>query len=106
MLRKSLNIYLNNLFKFNDHARTVLGKAVGRFHSLLPVLRSSYLNKKIKLLIYKVAIRPMILYGVPIWFPISPSVASKLEMFERKVLRLCVNKNFRSYNRRFSNDSI
>lgn len=52
-----------------------------------------------KLLLYKVVIRSIITYGFPIWFTISPIVVNELEVFERKILRKCVNKHSNIYNR-------
>lgn len=52
------------------------------------------------------AIRSVLLYGFPIWFSISPVVAMEMEIFERKVLRKCVNKNYQNPTKRYSNASI
>mgnify|MGYP003440373521 CR=1 FL=1 len=70
------------------------------------LLNSRHLPKNTKLLIYKVAIRSVLIYAFPIWFTVSPSVAKKLEIFERSVLRKCINKNFASYTKRHSNAVI
>lgn len=65
-----------------------------------------FLSQETKLLIYKVSIRPVMLYGFSVWFTMSPTAARELEIVERSILRLCVNRNFKSYNRRFSNKFI
>lgn len=100
---KYLGIYFNKLFKFNEHAKFVLNKVYkikgyfGRilYHKSLPI--------RTKLLIYKTCLRPVLLYGFPIWFSISPTVMKKFEIFERNVLRSCIGKNFVSRFKRFSN---
>lgn len=57
-------------------------------------------------MLYKTSIRPVLVYALPIWFPISPTVMKEFEIFERKILRLCVGKNFKYHNKRFSNRYI
>lgn len=70
------------------------------------VLNNKHLPQKTKLLLYKVAIRPILLYGFPIWFSISPTVAKELEVLERKIIRKCINKNFINEHKRYSNTHI
>lgn len=101
-----LGIHFNNLFKFNVHARKTLIKTkriCGMFSNLF---NNKHLPDTTKLLLYKVAVRPVLLYGFPIWFSISPTVAMELEILERKILRKCINKFFESYTKRFSNAYI
>lgn len=103
---KYLGVNFNTLFKFNYHARLAIvkcQKVKGMFSSLL---NSKYLNIKTKLLIYKACIRPILMYAFPIWFACSPTVMKEIEILERKVLRLCVDRNFECYTRRFSNHFI
>lgn len=103
---KYLGVTFDKLQKFNNHGRNLLTKAkriTGMFSRLL---NSKYLPKNTKLLIYKVAIRSVLLYAFPIWFTISPTVAREMEVFERKILRKCINKNFSSYVKRYSNSTI
>lgn len=100
---KYLGINFDKLLKFNNHARSSLRKAraiAGMFSNLLS---NKYLSKNTKLLLYKVAIRSVMVYGFPIWFSISPTVASELEKFERKVLRKCIGRNYVDHTKRFSN---
>lgn len=103
---KYLGITLNKLFKFNQHARSVKSK-VNRIKQMFSkLLVSRHLSQDTKLLIYKVSIRSALIYGFPVWFTISPTVAKELEILERSVLRLCVNRNYESYIKRFSNRFI
>ena len=103
---KYLGVNFNNLFKFNNHARIILTKTKGICGMFSTLFNSKYLPINTKLLLYKVALRPVLLYGFPIWFSISPTVAKKLEILERKVLRKCVNKFYESATKRFSNKYI
>ena len=70
------------------------------------LLVNRHLSQRAKLLIYKVCIRPAILYGFPIWFSISPTVMMELEILERGCLRLCINANYETFVKRFSNSVI
>lgn len=103
---KYLGVEFNKLFKFNVHARKVRNKAQGIFASFQKILGYKSLPVNTKLLLYKTCIRPVILYGFPVWFSISPIVMKELEIFERKILRLCIGKNFKRINRRYSNNFI
>lgn len=103
---KYLGVVFSNLFKFNHHARTTLTKSKGICGMFSNLLNSKYLPVNTKLLLYKVAIRPILLYGFPIWFAISPSVARELEIHERKILRRCINKSYQNRTKRYSNTYI
>lgn len=103
---KYLGINFNILFKFNNHARAVLTKTKGICGMFSNLFNSKHLPENTKLLLYKVALRPILIYGFPIWFAISPSVAKELEIQERKILRKCVNKFYENPVKRFSNAYI
>ena len=101
-----LGVNFNQLLKFNSHGRTLLTKAKRITAMFSGVLNNSYLPQKTKLLLYKVAIRSALVYAFPIWFSVSPTVASELEILERNILRKCINKNFKNRTERFSNTYI
>lgn len=103
---KYLGIHFDNLFKFNKHARTAITKSKRICGMFSYLLNSKYLPENTKLLLYKVAIRPIMLYGFPIWFAMSPSVAKELEILERKILRKCIHKFYENPTKRFSNTYI
>lgn len=74
---------------------------------------SKYLDKKIKVLIYQVLVRPILVYGCRIWFNISLSMMEKIRGFESKCLRTCTKlhrsaeSDFLKYisNKRLYNES-
>lgn len=103
---KYLGVHFNKLLKFNRHARILLSKARRIKFYFGKLFNSRYLPEKTKLLIYKISIRPVLLYAFSIWFSISPTVIKEFEIFERKILRLCVNKHFEGINKKFSNKYI
>lgn len=71
---KYLGINFGNLFKFNKHARKVLAKTKGISGMFSHLFNSIYLPQNKKLRLYKVAIRPILLYGFPIWFVLRRNV--------------------------------
>lgn len=103
---KYLGVNFDKMLKFNNHGRVQLAKAKRIAGMFSGIMNSKGLPQRTKLLLYKVAIRSALLYAFPIWFSISPVVAKELEIFERNVLRRCINKNFESRTKRFSNNYI
>lgn len=104
---KYLGIILHHRFKVNYHAKYAMEKAVKARRMLSPLLQmGNLLSVDTKLLIYKQLIRPVLTYGFPCWLQVSPSIAKKIAIFERKILRTCVNKKFKLRNRYFSNNDI
>lgn len=90
-----LGVQLDYLLKFNDHVNIQLIKTKGAFQKLKRMFFTKYLNKDVKVLAYISLIRPILLYACPIWFNISPLYMEKLRIFERKCLRICLNKFLR-----------
>lgn len=68
------------------------------FGSLKSLFFSKHLEPKVKVLAYTAIVRPILTYGCPIWYNISPHYMEKLRIFERKCLRTCLNKRFRVIN--------
>lgn len=103
---KYLGVNVSKLFKFNNHARITLQKAKRVTGMFSRILNNDHLPQNTKLLIYKVAIRSILTYGFPIWYTMSPTAANEIEMFERKIIRKCIGKNFENPTKRFSNNFI
>lgn len=103
---KYLGVHFNKLLKFNKHANFNLNKANRVKGAFSMLFNNKSLSQKTKLLLYKVSIRPVLLYAFSIWFSISPTVMRKMEIFERQIVRKCIEKNFQTRNKRFSNHFI
>ncbi|KAI8114690.1 RNA-directed DNA polymerase from mobile element jockey [Lucilia cuprina] len=103
---KYLGVNFNKLSKFNNHVACNLEKANRVKGAFSKLFNSKSLPVKTKLLLYKVSIRPILLYAFPIWFTISKTMMRKMEIFERHILRKCIEKNYKAYNKRFSNKFI
>lgn len=103
---KYLGVNFNHLLKFNRHADYNLERAnriKGAFSNLF---NNKFLSVRTKLFLYKVSIRPVLLYAFTIWFNISPTTMKKLEVFERNIIRKCLGRNFQSHTKRYSNEFI
>lgn len=57
------------------------------------MVRNSKLSRNNKLLIYKVIIRPILLYAAPIWRTAAKTNLIPLQRFQNKWLRLILNKD-------------
>lgn len=103
---KYLGITFDKLLKFNKHARKVISKSYQIMGSFGKILGNKNLSQNSKILLYKTSIRPVILYGFPIWFNVSPIIIKEMEILERKILRNCIGKHFQSFSKRYSNRFI
>lgn len=93
-----LGIEIDNLLKYSTHVKNQLTKARNAFAELKSLFFSKQLEPKIKVLAYTAIIRPILTYGCPIWYSISPCYMEKLRIFERTCLRICLNKRYRIVN--------
>ncbi|CAK9832686.1 Probable RNA-directed DNA polymerase from transposon X-element [Anthophora retusa] len=101
-----LGIHLDFKLNYTKHIETQIEKAQKAFASHKKLFYAKDLDKCVKILCYKLFIRPILTYGCPIWFNISPGTMEKLRAFERKCIRACLNR-YRSpesnYTKRISN---
>ena len=51
---------------------------------------SSQLDARVKVICYKALIRPMLVYGCPVWFNVGASSMERIRVFERACLRACL----------------
>ena len=103
---KYLGINLHHRLKMNIHARLSLNKSKAAAAQLKFLLRSRFVDKNTKLLLYKSLIRPILAYGFTSWFKISPTVAKEFQIFERYILRNCVHKYRRPGGKWYRNSII
>lgn len=88
---------------FYQCINTQLIKARKAFFKYKSLFYSKHINQRVKILLYQSLVRPIITYGCPIWFNISPSYMEKIRKFERKCLRSCTllyrtpNSDFMKY---------
>lgn len=88
---KYLGIHLDKFLYFNDHVKKAINKAQKAFFMYKHLFYTKYLKSQVKIILYKSLIRPIITYGCPIWYNISPFYMEKIRVFERKCLRACTS---------------
>lgn len=76
-----------------QHISYVTNKTNMATRILYPLLnRRSKLDTRNKILLFKVALRPILSYAAPIFNDIAPTNKKKLQILQNKLLRLCLNR--------------
>lgn len=89
---KYLGLHLDKKLTFTKHVNHVIQKSIGSLIKFYPILnRKSKLSSSNKLNIYKVFIRPALLYACPAWNFICNSNYNKLQVAQNRFLRLAGN---------------
>lgn len=90
---KYLGVVLNTKLNYKSHIDYVIDRANTSIRVLYPLLnRKSQLHVTNKLLIYKLAIRPILTYGMPALKGISKTQTKRLQIIQNKTLKLILNK--------------
>ena len=90
---KYLGMLFDKRVTMRQHIQYVIDKTSKAVRILYPLLnRKSQLNKSNKILLYKVALRPILSYGGPILSTIAPTHIKKLQIMQNKILRMCLEK--------------
>lgn len=103
--------YLGSVISSENNESLEIGKRIVKanraYFSLTPLLRSKELSRKIKVIIYKTLIRPIIMYGSECW-ALKQADGARLGTFERKILRRIFGANKVGENeyRRKRNDEL
>jgi hypothetical protein len=97
---KYLGVTLQSNISMNAHVKLTIQKARGARAALYPVLNSnSPLPLATRLAIYKIYIRPILLYAAPVWRNnISPSTWRKIEAIQNIALRTITGAHYLTSN--------
>jgi hypothetical protein len=88
---KYLGIIFTKNLKFFDHIKHIISKTMAAFQLIKHIFFQKYrYTNRVKIILYKQLIRPIILYGFAIWHDISSAQMEKLRVLERKMLRCCI----------------
>lgn len=88
---KYLGVIFHENFEFYRHLDHILTKVKKVFFAYQRLLRRrGGLSIRVKLLVYKQIIRPLISYAFPVWFGISSSQMERLRIWERRILAACL----------------
>lgn len=89
-----LGIEIDKRLTFSKHIDLVIAKTNTAIRILYPLLaRNSKLDRKNKLLIYKLAVRPIFTYGLPALKGIANSHMKKLQTIQNKALKMILDKS-------------
>lgn len=84
---------LDRKMTFKPHTEDVCMKVSKCIHALYPLInRKSQLSQFNKLLIFKVAMQPILLYAAPVWNHCAKCHKSKLQISQNKALKLVLDK--------------
>jgi methyl coenzyme M reductase subunit D len=90
---KYLGMVIDKRVTLKQHVDYVSNRAHTALRLLYPLIsRNSQLNVQNKLLIYKLAIRPIFTYGCPAFGSMAKTHLQKLQVLQNKFLRIVLNK--------------
>lgn len=88
---KYLGVIIHENFEYYRHVDYILEKAKKIYSAYQRILRQTGgLDERIRLLLYRQVIRPIISYAFPCWFGISSCQMERLRRWERGVLAACM----------------
>lgn len=91
---KYLGMILEKRLTFKHHIEYVISRANIAIKTLYPLIsRKSKLHVNNKLLIYKLAIRPILTYACPSFISIAKCHLKKLQVLQNKALKMLLNKS-------------
>lgn len=90
---KYLGIILDKRLTFKKHIEYTIKKANVALVTLYPLIgRKASLNRKNKLLLYKLAVRPILSYGCPALTGIAKTNTRKMQRLQNKFIKIILNK--------------
>lgn len=91
---KYLGMIIDKRVTLKQHVDYVTNRAHNALRQLYPLIsRNSHLDVRNKLLIYKLAIRPIFTYGCPAFESIAKTHIQQLQVLQNKFLRILLNKS-------------
>lgn len=85
---KYLGVVIDKKLTFQKHIEYAADKALKCFRCLYPLLnRKSKLTIDNKKIIFKAVIRPLMMYGCPVWGSAATSHISKLQVLQNRALK-------------------
>jgi hypothetical protein len=106
---KYLGTILHTNLKQIEQVKYALEKGNKAFMASKKLFYDKRISSRVKIIAYQALIRPTLTYGVQTWYNISASLMEKLRKFERKCIRICINKIRKpetNYQHFFSNKTI
>ena len=88
---KYLGIHIDSKLTWRTHIKEINRTANRRLGKLYRLLTSNALSHNLKLIIYKVMIRPCLTYACPVWSTAAPTNMKKLQITQNKTLRIATD---------------
>lgn len=100
---KYLGIVISSNFKFIEHINHIIIKVNSAKAQLKNAFNHKYLNKNVKILLYKQIVRPLMLYACACWLQISSHQMERLRKTERWFLRKITGLNRNNMTNKYIN---
>lgn len=100
---KYLGIVISSNFKFIEHINHIINKVNSAKAQLKNAFNHKYLNKNVKILLYKQIVRPLMLYACACWLQISSHQMERLRKTERWFLRKITGLNRNNMTNKYIN---
>ncbi|KAL1124059.1 hypothetical protein AAG570_001829 [Ranatra chinensis] len=93
---KYLGVHIDNKLNWNVHTKTTNKLALSKLGRNYCLFRSSEINSKHKLLLYKAIVRPTLTYGCQVWHTVAETHLQKLQITQNKCIRLASGQPIRT----------
>ena len=102
---KYLGVHFDEELQFTEHKRKAVRRAQIASGKLRPVTSRLSLDIRIKELLYKQVIRPVLSYGAPAWIPGEREGLSIIAVYERKIVRYITGRYRKAHNSHYYSNS-
>lgn len=83
-----LGLHIDADLKFTKHINQTITKAKVAMSMIHKVLRNKHIKTNIKILVYRLCIKPILTYAWPVWCNTSKSDIHKLQIIQNKCLNI------------------
>lgn len=85
-------MHLTKTLNFSDHIKNAIQKANVVLNKISSLLRhDGYLSSENKMCLYKLFVRSVLTYGVPVWNNTSNTNIKKIQIIQNKCIRMALN---------------
>lgn len=93
---KYLGCLLDTRLRFKPFVECNVSKTMAVLRKLQYVLLSRSTSKEVKLLLFKIVLRPILIYGAPVWSMCAKYLIRKLQVAQNKCLRIILGARRRT----------
>ncbi|KAL1115009.1 hypothetical protein AAG570_007832 [Ranatra chinensis] len=90
------SVHIDNKLNWNVHTKTTNKLALSKLGCNYCLFRSSEINSRHKLLLYKAIVRPTLTYGCQVWHTVAETHLQKLQITQNKCIRLASGQPIRT----------